>query len=1672
MVGRVGRRALVTVLLIGFAAAAPIPPAAAAPESRLDPALEAELARGGRPRVVVELAAAADPGRAAAGRRGDDRARAVLRALRTTAAVSQREVLAVARAESGVSAVGYWLTNVVAVTGADLDLARRLSSLPGVTAVRAERSFPLVDPVRRGPVGAARVEVPWGIDRIGAPDAWARGILGQGVVVANIDTGVDVTHPALAGRYRGNLGAGGFDHDHNWWDPTGICGPRPCDNDGHGTHTMGTIVGGDGPGPFSPDVGVAPGARWIAAKGCEGYGCSESALLSSGQWVLAPTDTNGADPDPAKRPDIVSNSWGGGPGDPFYREVTAAWRAAGIIAVFASGNPGSRCGDAGSPGDYPDVLSVGATQPDDTIAPFSGRGPSVFGKINPDVSAPGVDVLSSVPGDGYAAYDGTSMAAPHVAGTLALMLSARTALTGDVDAALAPLRDTAVDRVDETCGGDDDGDPNNVYGEGRVDAAAAVAVVATGGTLVTRVLDTDGRPVAAARVAADDGRRTFAATTDAAGEARLFLAAGSYRLRVDAFGFAVVERTVVVETDRTTTETVTLDRLPTGEVTGRVRAAEDGTALPKAEVLAVGTPVPATRSGLAGGYRLGLPVGTYTLRVTAGGCTEPAFAEVTVTAGRPIRRDVEVVRALDDAGHGCRPTRFSLARTSHDTALWGDRIFGRLRLPFPFPFYGTRYEEVFVADDGYLQFLEPGRGDGGFEESFQPGPIPDRRAPNAAIYALAQDLTVEADATVRYGVIDDVPGRTGFAITWDRVRPPFGKAVVVQVRLWDDGRIDLAYGDNPANPGDGRRALVGIENDTGTDALQLGLRRPLLGPRQAYRIETVPTGLVTGRVLDANDGEPVAGAVVTATPGGRRAVTAVDGTFRLRLRPGRYTVETRAERYRGDERAVALAEGDVEDLTVRLAAPRPEVTPTAIERSVPYGEPVTATLRIRNTGGEPLRFDVRERARSAVPADLPPAPAGAPVPPAWRAARPGTPAPTAPVSPPEIDDLDLVVEDPADDSLDAQELTRIFGASDDTRLGLALEFSDPAVMDRLGGYVMLDLDQDPATGIPPEELFGKPTQTVGTEAYVSLFPVGRYGVVDIFDARFGYVGSVPVAVDGARVRFGIPLAMLGDDGDLHLAAVVGEFGPSDWAPDVGHGVVTATIDAAWLEVEPTAGTVAPGAEATVEVALGTGDPGPGTYTAEVRVRTDAPKPRALSVPVRLRVEVPTGWGAVVGRVTDAETGEPLGDATVTMRRDGDERRATTDGAGGFRLYAPAGRWDLTVRSEGYEEHRGTVDVVAGERRDVEIALRERRAEASVDAAPLRFRLAAGHRAEAQVRVANPAGTVPLRLEAREVPVGAVAGRRTQAARPAQAAGEVLASFAVPFDPWGLALAPDGRLLVSDTAGGNHWFTARGRARGSVPTPWVTGFPGDAVFDPGRNLVWQLDVGSGALIVGVDPAAGEVREVLAGEWSTRAQRGLAYDPVADVFYVGGDVDAALHRVAGPSWPRPGRLLHTCRPHWLLADISGLGWNGTHGVVWAAVRGWANSLAALDPDTCDHRAVITPPAELLSPVGAGLEVDPLGDLWWVSTSPARVSLLAAPAELRTPAEVPWLEVRIPDPVPPGGEAAVTVRVEAGGLTEGRHDALVVLLTNDPDRPRLAVAVTVEVTAPERRGSRRLR
>src|SRR5207247_10473448 len=129
-----------------------------------------------------------------------------------------------------------------------------------------------------------------------------------------------------------------------------------------------------------------------------------------------------------------NDSWGGGPGVPFFEDFVRAWSAAGIFPAFANGNSGPGCGTAASPADYPESYASGAFDANDAIWGSSSRGPSSFGVgLKPNITAPGVNVRSSVPGAAYKVLSGTSMASPHTTATVALLWAASPSLFGDID---------------------------------------------------------------------------------------------------------------------------------------------------------------------------------------------------------------------------------------------------------------------------------------------------------------------------------------------------------------------------------------------------------------------------------------------------------------------------------------------------------------------------------------------------------------------------------------------------------------------------------------------------------------------------------------------------------------------------------------------------------------------------------------------------------------------------------------------------------------------------------------------------------------------------------------------------------------------------------------------------------------------------------------------------------------------------------------------------------------------------------------------------------------------------------------------------------------------------------------------------------------------------------------
>ena len=424
--------------------------------------------------------------------RKTERGRAVVAQLQAVGAQA-RAAVAAELDTRGIAHQSLWIANAVA---ARLDAATLAVIAQRTDVVRIESDRPFradLPPTEALQPKAAKAVAP-NVARVRAPEAWALGFRGQGVVVGAQDTGYEWNHPAVRARYRGWNGTVA-QHDYHWYDavrheinaapnPCGVAINAPCDDDGHGTHTLGTVLGDDG---GTNQIGVAPRAVWIGCRNMDSGDGRPSTYLGCFQFFLAPTNLQGLDPDPARAPDIITNSWSCPPSEQCtldsFDTALAAIRAAGILNVVAAGNGGTSCGSINTPpATSPDVFTIGSTTNNDVKSSFSLIGPvTVDGsnRLKPDLMAPGNSVRSAVPGGGYGTISGTSMATPNVAGVAALVMSANPALRGEPEALEAILRETAV-RLNPPgldCPGFlSTAYPNHIYGYGRVDALAAVLV--------------------------------------------------------------------------------------------------------------------------------------------------------------------------------------------------------------------------------------------------------------------------------------------------------------------------------------------------------------------------------------------------------------------------------------------------------------------------------------------------------------------------------------------------------------------------------------------------------------------------------------------------------------------------------------------------------------------------------------------------------------------------------------------------------------------------------------------------------------------------------------------------------------------------------------------------------------------------------------------------------------------------------------------------------------------------------------------------------------------------------------------------------------------------------------------------------------------------------------------
>lgn len=381
----------------------------------------------------------------------------------------------------GIDYTPYYLVNALAVDGGPL-VRLWLETRPEVNRVLDNpvlRPLPALPDKSTGSADAP-AGIPWNLTLIGADRVWeAFGVTGDGIVVGQSDSGVQGDHPELVDSYRGQDGG----NDFNWFDPWNHTA-EPTDISGHGTHTLGLIVGNN--------TGVAPDAEWFGCTNLARNLANPALYLDCMQFMLAPFPMDGdpfVDGEPTLSAHIINNSWGcpeqEGCDTGALVDAVRAMRSAGIFVVASAGNDGPACETVKHPlALYEEVFSVGAIDQGGNLASFSSRGPVTAdgsSRTKPDIVAPGVDVLSSFPNSSYEYLPGTSMAGPHVAGAVALIWSANPSLIGDIERTEEILRLTArpYDGSLPSCVNSPDV-PNNGVGYGIVDAYAAVEMALEG----------------------------------------------------------------------------------------------------------------------------------------------------------------------------------------------------------------------------------------------------------------------------------------------------------------------------------------------------------------------------------------------------------------------------------------------------------------------------------------------------------------------------------------------------------------------------------------------------------------------------------------------------------------------------------------------------------------------------------------------------------------------------------------------------------------------------------------------------------------------------------------------------------------------------------------------------------------------------------------------------------------------------------------------------------------------------------------------------------------------------------------------------------------------------------------------------------------------------------------
>ncbi len=549
----------------------------------------------------------------------------VMQTLRNQSKESQTRLLADLEANKAGGAIlgftSHWIVNSIVVVGT-VDAIRELAARPDVERVEADLVVELIEPLPSNKYQDKDIQgigITPGVVSIGARRVWDElGIDGTGVIVGELDTGVDGSHPALQANWRGNFAP----VDECWLDAANLGHSTPQDTHGHGSHTMGTVMG------LAPDdtIGVAPGALWIASNIINsGAGTSfDNGVIASFEFM---TDPDGDPFTTEDVPAVVQNSWGVNESFAGYYDCDSRWwdaidncEAAGVVVTWSAGNEGSGPESLRSPADRAaspgNCFSVGSTQHSApfTISSFSSRGPSGCGgefAMKPEICAPGSDIYSVAAGGGYTSMSGTSMAGPHIAGVVALMRASNPNV--DVITVKEVLMNTAVDLG--TPGED------NTYGHGFVDAYAAVLAVMGGIGTVEGVITDSGTGLPIEGVQVKKVGAPNVTQTDENGFYSMTLPIGVFDFEFSYFGYNTTVSSIEILEDATVNGDQALVALPNSILSGYVYG-PDSVIVPGATVEALGTPIAAAVADANGFYSLSLPSGAgtfYNVRARASG---------------------------------------------------------------------------------------------------------------------------------------------------------------------------------------------------------------------------------------------------------------------------------------------------------------------------------------------------------------------------------------------------------------------------------------------------------------------------------------------------------------------------------------------------------------------------------------------------------------------------------------------------------------------------------------------------------------------------------------------------------------------------------------------------------------------------------------------------------------------------------------------------------------------------------------------------------------------------------------------------------------------------------------------------------------------------------------------